>query len=125
MSLTTTPPYRRTTAAPLLQVDAGEAFSFNEAYNRFNMTLNPMAPAARKLADPRDLQFGNQQPVTIRWALLAAGQRRACLRTLLRGVAFLRDPAVVEFVVTRAAALLRQQQVMPAWCSQTPWCSRS
>jgi hypothetical protein len=40
----------------------------------------------------------NQQ---IRWALLAAGQRRAFLRTLLRGVEILRDPAVVEFVVRR------------------------
>ncbi len=86
---------------PLLQVDAGEAFKFHEAYNRFNMTFNMMAPASQKLADPRDLQFGNQQPVTIRWALLAAGQRRAFLRTLLRGVEFLRDPAVVEFVVRR------------------------
>ena len=125
MSLTTTPPYRRTTAAPLLQVDAGEAFKFTKTYNRFSMTFHMMAPASQKLADPGDLQFGNMQPVTVRWALLAAGQRRAFLRTLLRGVAFLRDPAVVEFVVTRAAALLRQQQVMPAWCSQTPWCSRS
>ena len=35
-------------------------------------------------------------------ALLAAGQRgRAFLRTLLRGVEFLRDPAVVEFLVRR------------------------
>jgi hypothetical protein len=86
---------------PVLQVDAGEAFKFTETYNRFNMTFNMMAPAARKLADPRDLQFGNQQPVTISWALLAAGQRRAFLRTLLRGVEFLRDPAVVEFVIRR------------------------
>jgi hypothetical protein len=89
------------TALPLLQVDAGEAFKFTETYNRFNMTFNMMAPAAQKLANPRDLQFGNQQPVTIRWAMLAAGQRRAFLRTLLRGVEFLRDPAVVEFVVRR------------------------
>ena len=94
-------------AVPLLQVDAGEAFKFTETYNRFSMTFHMMAPASQKLADPRDLQFGNMQPVTVRWALLAAGQRRAFLRTLLRGVAFLRDPAVVEFVVTRAAALLR------------------
>jgi hypothetical protein len=41
------------------------------------------------------------QPVSVRWALLVAGQRRAFLRTLLRGVEFLRDPTVVEFVVRR------------------------
>jgi hypothetical protein len=84
-----------------VQVAAGEAFSFTAMYNRFHMTLAPLAPACQKLADPRDLQFGNMQPATIRWALLSAGQRRAFLRTLLRGVEFLRDPAVVEFVLRR------------------------
>jgi hypothetical protein len=85
----------------MVQVGADEAFKFTEQYNRFFMTFNQRARADQKLADPRDLQFGNAQPVTIRWALLAAGQRRAFLRTLLRGVEFLRDPAVVEFVVRR------------------------
>ena len=84
-----------------LQVDAGEAFKFTEAYNKFYTTFNPLAPASQKLADLRDLQFGNQHSVTIRWELLAAGQRRAFLRALLRGQDFLRDPAVVQFLVRR------------------------
>ena len=95
-------------------MDAGEAFKFHEAYNRFNMTFNMLAQASQKLADPRDLQFGNQQPVTIRWALLAAGQRRAFLRTLLRGVEFLRDPAVVEFVVRRRGEFDRAANAVAA-----------
>jgi hypothetical protein len=54
------------------------------------------------------------QPVTIRWALLAAGQRRAFLRTLLRGVEFLRDPAVVEFVVRRRGEFDRAANAVAA-----------
>ena len=97
-----------------MQVDAGEAFSFTEGYNKFSLTFNMTALPSSKLADPRDLQFGNAQPATIRWALLAAGQRRAFVRALLRGQDFLRDPAVVEFLVRRRGEFDRAAHAVAA-----------
>jgi hypothetical protein len=97
-----------------MQVDAGEAFSFNEGYNKFSLTFNMTALPSSKLADPRDLQFGNAQPATIRWALLAAGQRRTFMRALLRGQDFLRDPAVVEFLVRRRGEFDRAAHAVAA-----------
>ncbi len=54
----------------------------------FHTTFTVMAPASRKLADPRDLQFGNQQP---RHHPLGAARRGAAARVVAaRGVEFLR-----------------------------------
>ena len=97
-----------------MQVDAGEAFSFAESHNRFHMTFTMTAVESSKLADPRDLQFGNAQPVTIRWERLAPGQRRAFLRALLRGQDFLLDPAVVEFLVRRRGEFDRAAHAVAA-----------
>ena len=54
------------------------------------------------------------QRVTIRWALLAVGKRRVFLRTLLRGVAFLRDLVVVDFVVRRRGEFDRAANAVAA-----------
>ena len=78
------------------------------------MTFNPLTPALSKLADLRDLQFGNSQPATIRWERLAPGQQRAFLRALLRGHDFLRDPAVVEFLVRRRGEFDRAANAVAA-----------
>ena len=82
-------------------MDAGEAFGFDRDYNRFFMSFNPRCSPARRLADKRDLQFGNQQPKAIEWAKLWPVQRAAFLRALLRGLDFLSEQAVVDLILRR------------------------
>ena len=65
------------------------------------MTFNSKCPPARRLADKRDLQFGNQQPKAIEWAKLWPVQRAAFLRALLRGMDFLSEQAVVDLILRR------------------------
>jgi hypothetical protein len=83
------------------QIDAGEAFGFDRDYSRFFMSFHPKCPLARRLADKRDLQFGNQQPKVIEWAKLRPVQRAAFLRALLRGLDFLSEQAVVDLILRR------------------------
>ncbi len=60
-----------------------------------------MCLPASRLADKRDLQFGNQQPKAIEWAKLWPSQRAAFLRALLRGMDFLSEKAVVDLILRR------------------------
>ena len=76
-------PFQRSTRPS--QIDAGASFGFRREYNRFTQTLLPLASRDQRLADPRDLQFGNQLPRAIEWAKLSMRQRCAFLRALLRG----------------------------------------
>ena len=90
--------------------------SAQKTRNKFSLKFSMTALRSSKLADrparSPDRQYA--QPATIRWALLAAGQRRTFMRALLRGQDFLRDPAVVEFLVRRRGEFDRAAHVVAA-----------
>ena len=78
----------RAAAVRIVKIDAGESFSFDAPYNQFRRSFDGFG-GGNRLADKKDVQFGNMHPASIRWSLLTAGQRHAFLQALRRGLDFL------------------------------------
>jgi hypothetical protein len=90
-------------ALRVVKIDAGEAFSFGEAHNRFDQSLNPRSRNP-KLSDKKDLQFGNQAKTNILWAQLSKTQQNRFLRALLRGIEILTQEGFMDFIIQRDGA---------------------
>ena len=87
-------------AIRLVKIDAGESFNFDGADNQLIQSFNRRS-RAQKLKDPKDLQFGNNQPINIKWDSLSAKQRRAFLETLKKGLGYLKKEANLDLLVKR------------------------
>ena len=87
-------------AVRMVKIDAGESFNFSSDANQFVQAFNPM-PTANKLDDLKDFQFGNCQPKNIRWNNLSETQKNTFLRALKRGLEFLSNERVLDFLIYR------------------------
>ena len=87
-------------AVRVVKIDAGAAFSFGAEYNQFAQSLT-MLPVGNALEDKKDLQFGNMQPKTIRWASLSPTQQQDFARALRGGLDLLGDADFVRFLICR------------------------
>ncbi len=87
-------------AVRMVKIDAGEAFNFSGETNQFTQTFVPFS-ATQKLADPKDLQIGNQQPLTIQWKSLLPAQQKSFLATLKRGLDALSNTQLISFLIQR------------------------
>jgi hypothetical protein len=90
-------------AVRVVKIDAGEAFNFHGEHNQFTHCANKRYRGP-KLQDPKDLQFGNQQPKVILWGKLLDEQKRRFLNTLTRGYEALKDADLIDFMIHRRGA---------------------
>jgi hypothetical protein len=90
-------------AIRVMKIDAGEAFSWSAEHNQFAQFFSPLSEA-KKLADPKDLQFGNMQPKVILWGKLLESQKQRFLHTLKQGYAAFQDEPLIDFILHRRGA---------------------
>jgi hypothetical protein len=90
-------------AVRVVKIDTAEAFNF-EDHNQFINSLNPYYQGSDQLADPKDLQFGKQQPKVIQWGKLLDAQKQRFLRTLQWGYEALQNEQLLDFMVHRRGA---------------------
>lgn len=87
-------------AVRMVKIDAGESFNFSSDCNQLIQSFNPVSTAL-KLENKKDIQFGNQQPLVIKWSGLIKRQKVAFLAALRRGLNFLSKASVVDFILQR------------------------
>ena len=88
------------TAVRVVKIDAGESFNFYGVNNQFVQSL-ARRPAGIKLSDKRDIQFGNAQPMVVRWELLSPVQQQIFTQTLHKGLVYLKNPANLDLLIQR------------------------
>jgi hypothetical protein len=115
-------------AVRVVKINVGESFSFESANNQFRNCLNLRYRGKNKLADQKDLQFGNTKPRVILWGKLLDQQKQRFLRTLERGYNELNpEKPLLNFIIhrqgnfvkaTRHVKLLRQtmETFREEWC---------
>ena len=95
---------RDATGAPMavrvVKIDAGESFNFSGDNNQFMQSFNPIS-RSRKLSNKKDIQFGNMQPVVVRWDLLSEGQKSTFIRNLQKGLVYLKEDANLDLLIQR------------------------
>jgi hypothetical protein len=91
-------------AIRVVKIDAGEAFGWDAAHNQFIQHFS-LLYEGEKLADPKDLQFGNMQPKVILRGKLLEPQKQRFLATLNRGVEALPNERLLDFLMHRRGAL--------------------
>ena len=100
-------PAERPILARAVKIDAGNAWNFEGADNRFAQCFNRRARPATRLGDHKDIQFGNLQTVDIEWDKLSDLQRETFVKALKIGLETLRTPLMMRTLIDRSGEFNR------------------
>ena len=89
--------------AQVVKIDPGFVFSFAAPQNLLRNTIFPR-PGDRTLSDEKDVQAGSNGSLVIKWAQFSESQQDHFREHLVRGIAWLRRPEVLEFLLVRNGA---------------------
>jgi len=89
-----------TIAVRIVKIDPSESFNFDDPANQLMQSYN-LRSRLPKLTDKRNCQFGNQQPLNIRWDTLSTRQQETFLITLSKGLKQLKDTDYLTRLIQR------------------------
>lgn len=93
--------------AKAVKINAGSAFNFQGVDNRLSQSFHTSAPSSTRLADRRDIQFGNRQTYDIEWVSLSYDQRITFMRAFKDGLELLSTPLLLRTLIDRSGAFNR------------------